>query len=214
MPVPNRTAGAALRRGRSPARNWCRLILAVALIATTLTAFLTRTIPHLPFFVASIPTPSSSFAATNSTRRDSIIFPLDARNSALIANLETRIDANKKMSDSTRSETHVKKVISGGSDLPISSRREKHRKMAKPHTGDRKVPFWALPPEEALLFAKREIENAPLVADDPDLYAPVFRNLSVFKRSYELMEKVLKVYIYPDGPRPIFHTPQLQVHAN
>lgn len=24
------------------------------------------------------------------------------------------------------------------------------------------------------------------------------------------MEKVLKVYVYPDGPRPIFHTPELQ----
>ncbi|KAK8943829.1 putative glycosyltransferase [Platanthera guangdongensis] len=71
------------------------------------------------------------------------------------------------------------------------------------------VAFWALPPDEALLYAKREIEHAPLVSDDPDLYAPVFLNLSVFKRSYELMERILKVYIYPDGSRPIFHTPEL-----
>lgn len=35
---------------------------------------------------------------------------------------------------------------------------------------------------EALLFAKKEIEHAPIITRDPDLYAPVFRNLSIFKR--------------------------------
>ena len=29
-------------------------------------------------------------------------------------------------------------------------------------------------------------------------------------RSYELMETILKVYIYPDGGRPIFHVPHLR----
>ncbi|GKV38017.1 hypothetical protein SLEP1_g45975 [Rubroshorea leprosula] len=67
----------------------------------------------------------------------------------------------------------------------------------------------SLPPHEALVYAKREIEHAPAVDDDPYLYAPVFRNISVFMRSYELMEMILKVYIYPDGERPIFHDPHL-----
>ncbi|KAM3396943.1 hypothetical protein P3S68_000455 [Capsicum galapagoense] len=67
----------------------------------------------------------------------------------------------------------------------------------------------ALKPNEALAYAKREIEKAPLVTDDPDLYAPLFRNISVFKRSYELMELLLKVYIYKEGERPIFHEPHL-----
>lgn len=40
----------------------------------------------------------------------------------------------------------------------------------------------SLPPDEALAYAKREIENAPLVTDDQDLYTPLFRNVSVFKR--------------------------------
>ncbi|KAK4769640.1 hypothetical protein SAY86_027790 [Trapa natans] len=69
--------------------------------------------------------------------------------------------------------------------------------------------LWSLQPNEALAFAKRELENASAVIDDPDLYAPVFRNISIFKRSYELMEMILKVYIYPDGKRPIFHKPHL-----
>lgn len=65
-------------------------------------------------------------------------------------------------------------------------------------------------PAEALVYAKREIDHAPPVPpDDTDLHGPLFRNVSVFKRSYELMEQILKVYVYRDGPRPIFHTPQL-----
>ncbi|XP_031484597.1 probable glycosyltransferase At5g03795 isoform X1 [Nymphaea colorata] len=77
-----------------------------------------------------------------------------------------------------------------------------------------------MPPDQALLYAKHEIQNAPIVTDDPDLHPPIFRNVSTFKRSipntqhfkqsYELMEKILKVYIYPDGERPIFHTPELK----
>ncbi|CAH8316921.1 unnamed protein product [Eruca vesicaria subsp. sativa] len=67
----------------------------------------------------------------------------------------------------------------------------------------------SLPPKEALAFAKLEIQRAPEVVNDTELFAPVFRNLSIFKRSYELMELILKVYIYPDGEKPIFHQPHL-----
>ena len=42
--------------------------------------------------------------------------------------------------------------------------------------------IWLLPPNEALVLAKREIDHAPAVNEDPDLYAPIFRNISVFKR--------------------------------
>ncbi|CAH2078847.1 unnamed protein product, partial [Thlaspi arvense] len=67
----------------------------------------------------------------------------------------------------------------------------------------------SLQPKEALAYAKMEMQKAPEVVNDTDLFAPVFRNLSVFKRSYELMELILKVYIYPDGEKPIFHQPHL-----
>ncbi|RRT71603.1 hypothetical protein B296_00010007 [Ensete ventricosum] len=53
-----------------------------------------------------------------------------------------------------------------------------------------------------LIHAKKEIAGAPVVSHDPDLYAPLFLNVSVFKR-------ILKVYIYEDGPKPLCHTPQL-----
>ncbi|XP_075094709.1 uncharacterized protein LOC142173300 isoform X3 [Nicotiana tabacum] len=41
----------------------------------------------------------------------------------------------------------------------------------------------SLTPDEALAYAKREIENAPLVRDDHGLHTPLFKNVSAFKRS-------------------------------
>ncbi|KAL3818239.1 hypothetical protein ACJIZ3_004144 [Penstemon smallii] len=65
-------------------------------------------------------------------------------------------------------------------------------------------------PDEVLAYIKRDIENASLASDDdPELYAPIFRNISTFKRSYEWMERMLKVYIYQEGESPIFHEPHL-----
>lgn len=61
--------------------------------------------------------------------------------------------------------------------------------------------------DRELLSAKVEIENAPVSWDTPGLHASVFRNVSIFKRSYELMESLLKVYIYKEGEKPIFHQP-------
>ncbi|CAA7408726.1 unnamed protein product [Spirodela intermedia] len=72
-----------------------------------------------------------------------------------------------------------------------------------------KVPQWSCPIDQQILEARRKILNAPIVEDDPELYPPVYRNFSTFKRSYELMEKMLKVYVYNEGKRPIFHEPIL-----
>ncbi|XP_010535964.1 PREDICTED: probable glycosyltransferase At3g07620 [Tarenaya hassleriana] len=71
-------------------------------------------------------------------------------------------------------------------------------------------PRWSSRRDEEILAAKKEIENAPDASNDRQLYAPIFRNVSMFKRSYELMERILKVYVYKEGSRPIFHTPILK----
>ncbi|KAH7514195.1 hypothetical protein FEM48_Zijuj11G0062900 [Ziziphus jujuba var. spinosa] len=104
----------------------------------------------------------------------------------------------------------------------VSRRRKKNIKVKKvlppppPPPPRRIIPYrlqkfiWSLRPIEALEYAKKEIEHAPEVTDDPELYTPLFRNVSIFKRSYDLMEMILKVYIYPDGKRPIFHEPHLR----
>ncbi|ERN15097.1 hypothetical protein AMTR_s00056p00069820 [Amborella trichopoda] len=70
-------------------------------------------------------------------------------------------------------------------------------------------PRWSSPRDKELLSAKEQIQNAPLVKKDRDLYPPVFQNISMFKRSYELMERMFKIYIYQEGEKPIFHQPLL-----
>lgn len=69
-------------------------------------------------------------------------------------------------------------------------------------------PRWSSRADQELEEAKLQIENAPLNEDDYNLHPSVFRNVSVFRRSYELMEKTLKVYIYKEGDKPIFNQPE------
>ncbi|KAJ0736115.1 putative xylogalacturonan beta-1,3-xylosyltransferase [Helianthus annuus] len=70
-------------------------------------------------------------------------------------------------------------------------------------------PLWSSTVDQELLDAKQQIENAPVLNhNDRALYPPLYRNVSRFKRSYELMEKILKVYVYKEGEKPIFHQPQ------
>ncbi|XP_051131764.1 probable glycosyltransferase At3g07620 [Andrographis paniculata] len=71
-------------------------------------------------------------------------------------------------------------------------------------------PRWSSDRDREILAAKLKIENPPILKNDRELYPPLFRNISMFKRSYELMERVLKIYVYKDGERPIFHRPILK----
>ncbi|CAN1161925.1 Probable glycosyltransferase At5g03795 [Linum perenne] len=71
-------------------------------------------------------------------------------------------------------------------------------------------PRWPSAADQQLRRARSEIEHAPIAANDPILYAPIYRNVSMFKRSYELMENLLKVYVYKEGERPVFHQPALK----
>lgn len=71
-------------------------------------------------------------------------------------------------------------------------------------------PRWSSAVDQEMLYARSQIENAPLLKNDHELYAPLYRNVSRFKRSYELMEETLKVYVYKEGQRPILHEPVLK----
>uniref|UniRef100_A0A2P2JVZ6 Exostosin GT47 domain-containing protein n=2 Tax=Rhizophora mucronata TaxID=61149 RepID=A0A2P2JVZ6_RHIMU len=71
-------------------------------------------------------------------------------------------------------------------------------------------PRWSSVHDRELLSAKLQIENAPFVKSTRELNAIVFRNVSRFKRSYELMERMMKVYIYEEGEKPIFHQPKMR----
>ncbi|KAL6974441.1 hypothetical protein U1Q18_028624 [Sarracenia purpurea var. burkii] len=71
-------------------------------------------------------------------------------------------------------------------------------------------PRWSSPRDRELQFARSQIVNAPIIRNSPEHYASLFRNFSMFTRSYELMERILKVYIYKEGDKPIFHQPHLR----
>ncbi|KAF5936732.1 hypothetical protein HYC85_024238 [Camellia sinensis] len=71
-------------------------------------------------------------------------------------------------------------------------------------------PRWSSAVDQELLNAKLQIENEHVIENDTALYAPLYRNVTMFKKSYELMEQMLKVYIYKEGERPIFHEPVLK----
>ncbi|KAL8504087.1 hypothetical protein ACS0TY_022716 [Phlomoides rotata] len=73
-----------------------------------------------------------------------------------------------------------------------------------------KSPLWPSSVDQELLDARFKIENAAMITNRPGLYSPIFRNLSRFVRSYELMEEKLKVYVYGEGKRPVFHQPRLK----
>ncbi|XP_023743135.1 probable glycosyltransferase At5g03795 [Lactuca sativa] len=113
-------------------------------------------------------------------------------------------DHNKE--SATSQKIHVKKPPPMGDVVTISNmydillyNRANVRSMK---------PLWSLKVDQELLDAKYQIENAPINDNDRALYPPLYRNVSMFKRSYELMEKILKVYVYKEGERPIFHHPQ------
>ncbi|CAG7906245.1 probable glycosyltransferase At3g07620 [Brassica rapa] len=68
-------------------------------------------------------------------------------------------------------------------------------------------PRWSSARDSEMLSAKFEIENASVVHESPGLDASVYRNISKFLRSYDLMERKLRVYVYKEGKKPIFHRP-------
>ncbi|KAA8525260.1 hypothetical protein F0562_007115 [Nyssa sinensis] len=89
---------------------------------------------------------------------------------------------------------------------PVMSISKMNDLLLQSHSSPHSVEaLWSSTVDQELLYAKSQIENAPTIRNDTALYAPLYRNVSMFKRSYELMENMLKVYIYKEGEKPIFH---------
>nr|XP_043610290.1 probable glycosyltransferase At3g07620 isoform X2 [Erigeron canadensis] len=88
--------------------------------------------------------------------------------------------------------------------LPVMSISQMNEMLQKSHSLPHLVPAQSRV-DQQLLEAKSQIENAVVTNNETGLYAPIYRNISKFIRSYDLMEKMLKVYIYKDGEKPIFH---------
>ncbi|KAH9608720.1 hypothetical protein KSS87_019198 [Heliosperma pusillum] len=115
-------------------------------------------------------------------------------------NVENWNRANLELSENVK-DVPLKDFAILEDDTKVMSRRRRNKK-----------PQWSSPRDcdKEIIDAKFKIINAPASLADKDLYAPVFRNVSKFIRSYELMEKTLKVYVYKDGTKPIFHQPILK----
>nr|XP_016510889.1 PREDICTED: probable glycosyltransferase At3g07620 [Nicotiana tabacum]XP_016510890.1 PREDICTED: probable glycosyltransferase At3g07620 [Nicotiana tabacum]XP_016510891.1 PREDICTED: probable glycosyltransferase At3g07620 [Nicotiana tabacum]XP_016510892.1 PREDICTED: probable glycosyltransferase At3g07620 [Nicotiana tabacum] len=121
-----------------------------------------------------------------------------------------RTDHAPSVSHSSKSSAPAKKESGGPKDSVVSIA-EMNIMQQETHTSFHSMkPRWSSGVDQELLRAKSLIENAPLAGNEPGLYAPLYRNFSMFKRSYELMEQILKVYIYSEGERPVFHTPVLK----
>nr|DAD35617.1 TPA_asm: hypothetical protein HUJ06_006257 [Nelumbo nucifera] len=104
-----------------------------------------------------------------------------------------------------------KKVRSEMPPRSVTSIAEMNHLLLRSRASPRSLkPRWSSVRDKELLSAKLQIQNAPVVRNDRELYAPLFRNVSMFKRSYELMEHLLKVYVYREGGKPIFHQPILK----
>ncbi|KAG0495812.1 hypothetical protein HPP92_000503 [Vanilla planifolia] len=94
--------------------------------------------------------------------------------------------------------------------MPPLSMSEMNSLLLKNRASRRSMrPRWSSLLDKHILSVRKEIENAPIIEWDRQLFAPLFRNISKFKKSYELMERTLKVYVYQEGKQPIFHKPLL-----
>ncbi|KAL6221861.1 hypothetical protein ACLB2K_005253 [Fragaria x ananassa] len=90
----------------------------------------------------------------------------------------------------------------------ITSIDEMNLTLVRHHAKPRALrPRWSSVRDQDILAVKSQIQHPPVAKNDRELYAPLYRNVSMFKRSYELMERTLKVYIYKEGNKPIFHQP-------
>ncbi|XP_054787388.1 probable glycosyltransferase At3g07620 isoform X2 [Prosopis cineraria] len=133
-------------------------------------------------------------------------------------NSNSSAGSSLKQNDSADSQNGVSTSILGRRkmkcEMPPKSRtliQEMNQILVKHRAKSRVMkPRWPSKLDREIQAAKLEIMHASTVAHDKELYAPLFRNVSMFKRSYELMERTLKVYIYKDGDKPIFHQPILE----
>ncbi|KAH6822327.1 Exostosin family protein [Perilla frutescens var. hirtella] len=120
-------------------------------------------------------------------------------------NIQLSTYVNNSASSRTPKLTRIKGqpptvvTISEMNDLLSKSRVSNHSVKAQ----------WPSQADKELLNAKKLIENADSINKNYRIDVNVYRNFSAFTRSYELMEQTLKIYIYTEGERPIFHQPEL-----
>ncbi|MCO5581756.1 hypothetical protein L7F22_035644 [Adiantum nelumboides] len=107
-------------------------------------------------------------------------------------------------------EHNVTQGLSKGR-VKVDSKEVSGSNQTKPDSSNwkRKPQLWPYSRLELQLYAAEiAIQNAPLSNSSSNivLHAPIYHNLSQFIRSYELMEKMFRVYIYKEGRKQLVHT--------
>lgn len=153
---------------------------------------------------------SSSQSGANSSKDDVSSFITKATETLSKSNnsVPLQIDAANSTKNSAITTKTVKKKR--GKLLPTTISEMTNILLQNRVSSHAMRPRWSSVLDQELLFAKSQIEGAPLLKSSAELYPPLYRNISKFKRSYELMENTLKVYIYNEGEKPIFHQPKLK----
>ncbi|KAJ9536843.1 hypothetical protein OSB04_029576 [Centaurea solstitialis] len=197
--------------------NWKKLLPIGAIITITFALLQTKMLPY------QLMTPNSSLPNTNhfDTNLKSQLTPLigDKQPEAIKMGPVTLLNSSGQLVQPIEVVQEKVKVtqrryqidvikpnisMKPSSSFSLSASERRHKRYLRD--------IKKLSPYEALVYAKKEIDSVSVSIDDhdPNLYSPLFKNVSIFERSYELMELILKVYIYPDGKRPIFHNPYLR----
>ncbi|OVA08570.1 Exostosin-like [Macleaya cordata] len=150
----------------------------------------------------------------------------EENSSASVLSISSNISSNGKQGTEMRSKDENPGQLNTGSITSENSSKTTHKPEIKkgwaPRTSMAKMnslllqsrvsshsmkPKWPSKCDEELLHVKSQIKNSPIIKNDKVLYPYIYRNVSTFKRSYEMMERTLKVYIYGEGEKPIFHVP-------
>ncbi|KAK8914048.1 putative glycosyltransferase [Platanthera zijinensis] len=151
-------------------------------------------------------------------RNDKEHSPSVVEQTVILGNGTLRVDSShdsateKVISDKFDSNASISTTLTTKKKLIVAtlSLSEMNELLLKNRASRRSMrPRWSSAIDKQILVAKKEIEKAPIVENDQQLFASLFRDMSKFKRSYELMEKTLKIYIYQEGKKPIFHQPLL-----
>uniref|UniRef100_A0A1D1XGQ7 Putative glycosyltransferase At5g03795 n=1 Tax=Anthurium amnicola TaxID=1678845 RepID=A0A1D1XGQ7_9ARAE len=199
------------RRAVFAAVDWRKLIPAMAMATTAVSVLLlTCSLPRHPDTSLPFLSVSSSYATDQNVAPAVPLPSLPPSPSLLVTPRQSPSPLEASVfslspPDPAVSSPHKSPPV--GNFAPKGRVGEEKSSVRSSRSSRSKRPLRSLPPHEALAYAKSQIQRAPLISDDPDLHPPLFRNVSIFRRTYELMEKTLKVYIYKDGEKPIFHRP-------
>ncbi|KAK8913639.1 putative glycosyltransferase [Platanthera zijinensis] len=150
--------------------------------------------------VASSSISKEHVAFSNSTELQLMGFHLN-NNTVLLKNKASSF----LVSDSKPPNIQPRKKRPGNLTVSVS---EMKQLLLTYHSSNHKKPNSAH--DKQLLAAKELLQKAPAVKIDEELYGPAFWNISEFRKSYELMERVLKIYVYKEGNKPVFHQPLLR----